>query len=133
MLEAAQKSVTDFSRLCDLPVSDSPRELARERVELRAKWMSEEIEEFRNAADIVDQVDAVTDLIYYALGVFVEMGIDGGRVFRFVHEANVTKVRPGEKPTYNTDGKVLKPEGWVPPKERIRQWLGTISPDPPLR
>jgi predicted HAD superfamily Cof-like phosphohydrolase len=128
MLDAAQKAVTDFNKLFGLPVSDSPRELLRDRVELRAKWMSEEIEEFRAASDGVDQLDAVADLIYYALGIFVEMGIEGGRVFEFVHHANMTKVRPGEQPVYNSEGKVLKPEGWIPPKEQIRSWLCSVSP-----
>ena len=118
MLENAQASVTEFNRLCDLPVSNSPCELTKERVELRAKWMSEEIDEFRKATDIVEQLDAAADLIYFAIGVFVEMGVDGGRVFQFVHEANMSKVQPGQKPVFK-DGKVVKPDGWIPPKDRI--------------
>jgi predicted HAD superfamily Cof-like phosphohydrolase len=133
MLDVAQSAVSDFSRLFDLPVSDFPHKLTGERVELRAKWMSEEIEEFRGADDISDQLDAIADLIYYALGVFVEMGVDGGRVFEFVHEANMAKLRPGKEPIYDSDRKVLKPEGWFPPKERIRQWLGSASPKPLTR
>jgi predicted HAD superfamily Cof-like phosphohydrolase len=85
--------------------------------------MREEISEFLEATDIVDQVDAAVDLIYYALGVFVEMGVDGSKAFELVHQANMKKLGPDGKPIYNAEGKVLKPADWLSPKERIRQWL----------
>lgn len=131
MIDDAQRAVSEFSRLFNLPISDSPRKLKRERVELRAKWMSEEIDEFRKADDIVDQLDAIADLLYYAIGVFVEMGVDGGRVLHLVHEANMAKVRPGEKPLFDADGKVLKPESWRSPKEGIRKWIEEVSASSP--
>ncbi len=127
MINSAQNAVREFNRLFNLPVSEQATRLSRERVELRVKWMSEEIEEFRKANNILDQLDAVTDLIYYAIGVFVEMGVDGSMVFQFVHEANMAKVSPGEKPRYNPDGKVMKPENWTSPREKIRRWLSETA------
>jgi predicted HAD superfamily Cof-like phosphohydrolase len=123
MFDEAQKAVQKFNEVFGLPISEAPRKLDRSRVELRAKWMREEISEFLEATDIVDQVDAAVDLIYYALGVFVEMGVDGSKAFELVHQANMKKLGPDGKPIYNAEGKVLKPADWLSPKERIRQWL----------
>lgn len=45
-------------------------------------------------------------------------------IFPFVHEANMAKLWPDGKPRYReSDGKVLKPEGWIPPEARIRQYF----------
>ena len=59
-----------------LPIAESPRRLGRSRALTRAKWMREELSEFVHAVDLCDQADALLDLIYLALGTFVEMGID---------------------------------------------------------
>ncbi len=123
MLKEAQAAVCDFSRAFNLPISRAPTQLGHDRVALRAKWMKEEIEEFVQAESIVDQADAIADLIYYALGVLVEMGIDGSRIFEIVHTANMAKRRAGGLPQYEQDGKVAKPEGWTSPKTAIQQWL----------
>jgi predicted HAD superfamily Cof-like phosphohydrolase len=126
MLLKAQQAVHEFHKVFNLPISDSPKELERERIELRAKWIKEEISELLEARDIVGQVDAVVDIIYFAIGVFVEMGIDGSKAFELVHHANMKKLTQDGKPIYNEEGKVIKPDGWVSPKAVIRQWLDDL-------
>jgi predicted HAD superfamily Cof-like phosphohydrolase len=126
MLLKAQQAVHEFHKVFNLPISDTPKELERERIELRAKWMKEEIAELLEAGDVVDQVDAVIDIIYFAIGVFVEMGIDGSKAFELVHHANMKKLAQDGKPIYNEEGKVIKPDGWVSPKEVIHQWLDDL-------
>lgn len=127
MLDEAQRAVEEFHRKCGLPVSTNLTKLDRTRVKLRAKWMSEEIEEFLEARDPVGQADAIADLIYYAIGVFIEMGLDGGKIFEFVHKANMKKLGSEGKPRYDTNGRVAKPIGWVSPREQISRWLKTIG------
>lgn len=77
--------------------------------------MQEEVEEFLEAEDVVDQADAMIDLIYFALGTLVEMGVKPEPLFRIVHEANMKKLWPDGKPHYNEDGKTVKPPGWTDP------------------
>ena len=84
--------------------------------------MREEVEEFLEAGDLVGQVDAIVDLIYFALGALVEMGVDAGPVFDIVHEANMQKTRsPQGLRKRSTDGKVQKPDGWESPERKIAE------------
>jgi predicted HAD superfamily Cof-like phosphohydrolase len=82
----------------------------------RASWMTEEIGEFLAADTVEDQADALIDLIYFALGTFVEMGLAPEKLFEIVHAANMAKLGPEGKPIYNEQGKVSKPEGWQAPE-----------------
>ena len=44
-------------------------------------------------------------------------------IFAIVHDANMAKLWPDGKPRYReSDGKVAKPEGWIPPEARIRAY-----------
>ena len=63
----------------------------------RCLWMVEELVEFLEAEDLVDQVDAMMDLIYLALGTLVEMGVKPAGPFNVVHATNLTKVPQGVK------------------------------------
>ncbi len=82
--------------------------------------MQEELDEFGEATDIVGQADAMVDLIYFALGTLVEIGVDGGEVFDVVHEANIGKLGPDGRPVLRADGKIGKPQDWVDPTEKLR-------------
>ena len=99
----------------------TPTPLPQDRIIHRAGFMAEELAEFLKASpdDLVAQSDALVDLIYFALGTFVEMGVDPSTLFDAVHQANMDKLWDGE-PKYNpTNGKTLKPPGWVGPEERL--------------
>jgi predicted HAD superfamily Cof-like phosphohydrolase len=127
MFSEAQKAVQAFHQKSGLPISSKVSRLDKKRAELRAKWMSEEIHEFLNATDLVDQADAIADLIYYAIGVFIEMGLNGSKVFELVHQANMNKIEDDARPIFDKDGKVMKPNNWVSPRERICDWLRNIG------
>jgi len=60
--------VAEFHRRFGHPVAERPRLLKSPRADGRVAWMREEIDEFVAAADVVDQADAMIDLIYFALG-----------------------------------------------------------------
>jgi hypothetical protein len=82
--------------------------------------MLEELEEFVGAKTAVEQIDALLDLIYVALGAVCEMGINPDPLFRIIHEANMQKVQGG-RPLQDENGKVQKPEGWQDPTQALRE------------
>ena len=112
--------VRDFHKKFGQPVSDKPVFLSEGRVKVRSKWMYEEIDELIEAADIVEQADAMIDLIYFALGTMVEIGVSPDAIFNIVHEANMSKLWDDGKPHYNADGKTIKPESWKDPYTKIK-------------
>lgn len=57
----------------------------------------------------------LADLVYVALGTAVEAGFELGPFFHEVHRANMAKIA-GRRT--REDGKILKPEGWEPPRVR---------------
>jgi len=108
--------VREFHLAFDHRCPEKPELLPRERVSKRYNWMLEELEEFRKAGSIHDQADAMVDLIYFALGTLVEMGVRPGRLFDIVHGANMKKLWPDGKVHYAPDGKVIKHPSWTPPE-----------------
>ena len=113
------KKVRLFHKELQQPISDKPTFLSCDRIKVRALWMTEEINELIDAQDIVDQADAIIDLIYYALGTLVEIGIKPDKIFEIVHQANMLKKTSSGKILKNDNGKVLKPEKWLSPREKI--------------
>ncbi|OXL83158.1 hypothetical protein BCV73_08760 [Paenibacillus sp. SSG-1] len=79
----------------------------------RSSWMMEELVEFMQAKTLEDQVDALTDLIYFAIGTFTLMGVKPEPFFDIVHNANMGKLHADGKPRFNEQGKIIKPEGWA--------------------
>ncbi len=73
---------------------------------------------------LIDEVDALIDLLYFTYGSFVKMNIDPKPVFNLVHQANMGKLFPDGKPHYHeVTGKVLKPAKWeedYAPEPKIR-------------
>lgn len=111
--------VKEFHVGFQLPASERPVLLDSERVKKRYSWMLEELDEFAEADNLVDQADAMIDLIYFALGTMVEMGVRPDELFRTVHRANMTKLWPDGKPHFREDSKIVKPEGWIDPYETL--------------
>lgn len=119
-MNAEQGMVREFHEAFRHPVARLPGMVGPDRVENRSRWMEEEVREFREAATLEDQADAMVDLLYFALGTLVEMGIDGEPLFHIVHRANMTKLWPDGKPRFGDDGKVQKPPTWRNPAEALR-------------
>jgi predicted HAD superfamily Cof-like phosphohydrolase len=70
------------------------------------------------------QVDAAMDAVYFALGIPMRMGLNPGPFWRIVHGQNMAKMHTDEHGAKHvvrreSDGKVVKPEGWVDPHELI--------------
>lgn len=66
---------------------------------------------------IAEQADAMVDAWYYMLNSAAKHGMDLSALFEVVHAANMAKKDPktGKFIRRESDGKILKPEGWMPP------------------
>ncbi|NLM66228.1 MAG: HAD family hydrolase [Enterococcus sp.] len=63
---------------------------------------------------LVDEVDALVDLLYFTYGSFSLMGVDPEPMMQIVHEANMGKLFPDGRPHYDPlTNKVLKPANWA--------------------
>lgn len=99
-----------------LPIPETPTRLGEARKEWALDALNEEVGEFFAAETLEDEVDALVDLSYFALGRLVEMGIVPGLVFDEVHEANMRKRRGELSKRPNSLGfDAVKPEGWTGP------------------
>lgn len=119
-LDHAFQQVLEFHQAFDHPVASKPTMLSPERVKTRSAWMDSETQEFRDAPTVVDQADAMIDLIYFALGTLVEMGVRPQPLMDIVHvEGNMKKLHLVDGKLVvvkREDGKVVKPDGWVAPE-----------------
>ncbi len=114
--------VREFHIKFQHPHRESPVFMETERAHKRYNWMQEELDEFIGAQGLVDQVDALIDLMYFAVGTLVEMGVKPDEIFEIVHRANMTKLDNGT-PLFKADGKTAKPKDWQDPAEQIQQVL----------
>ena len=69
------------------------------------------------AGDEVEQLDALIDIMVVTAGALHSLGVDADGAWKEVMRSNFAKVDPRTgKVTRREDGKVLKPEGWEPPR-----------------
>lgn len=142
--------VGDFMRVMGQPVRDTPTsDIPDDERLLRARLVYEEAVEFVEAmgceiatsddrtiapwiepmhgeVDLVEAADALADLLVVVYGSAHTLGIPIKAVFDAVHATNMAKA-PGGVVTRREDGKVLKPDGWVPPTEAIKEILQSGS------
>jgi len=112
------RDVRDFMRkVLKFDIFPSPRSLDKERKDWAIRALNEEVREFQEATRLKDEVDALIDLIYFALGRLVEMGLSDEAIiecWRLVHEANLRKLRGSVlKRGHSVDA--VKPDGWQTP------------------
>jgi predicted HAD superfamily Cof-like phosphohydrolase len=91
-----------------------------EQFKMYAKLITEEYDELAVAIankDPVETLDALVDILVVTIGAINSMGADGEGAWREVMATNFNKIdRRTGKVLRREDGKVLKPEGWEPPK-----------------
>lgn len=118
------EAVKLFHEKFNHPVSKHPRRMDLDRAQKRYNWMKEEIDEFLDAVkteDIVEQADAMIDVMYFALGTLVEMGIHPDKLFEIVQKANMSKLWEDGTPHYAPDGKTIKPSTWRDPHNDLKK------------
>lgn len=120
MLNEAYYLVQQFQNAAGQPVRNTPQILSKERQAIRYEWLSNELDEFVKSNTIYDQADSIIDLIYYAIGTLVEMGVEPDELFNLIHSNNMKKL---SSPIFDTNGRVLKPKGWQHPDEEIKHTI----------
>jgi predicted HAD superfamily Cof-like phosphohydrolase len=125
MKETAMKEeiaqVLEFHQAFGLGSAGSPTaDLPPDLIELRARLLQEELDEYRQAAasrDLEAVADALSDLLYVLLGTYLTHGLQevAGELFAAVHKSNMSKLDASGKPVHREDGKVLKSDRFAPP------------------
>jgi predicted HAD superfamily Cof-like phosphohydrolase len=76
-----------------------------------------ELFEANAEGDRVEMLDALIDIMVVTAGALHSLGCDPDGAWKEVMRSNFDKVDPRTgKVTRREDGKVLKPEGWEPPR-----------------
>ena len=102
--------------------------LTKEEKEFRSAAMLEELNEYIAADTLVDQYDALLDLIVFAVGTLERHGFPLLAGFEKVMEANMAKEvgQNGEKRGgFKRD--LVKPEGWTAPEAKLQLILDSKS------
>ena len=105
--------VMDFHEKMSYKNGGHPQSLSPDDFNQRYSYMEEELEEFIDAETLADQADALLDLIYFAIGTLLRMGIDPRVGWDEVHRANMDKV-PADAWKHS-----IKPEDWEPPSPKL--------------
>lgn len=125
-LQDAWEGVRKFHLTFNHPAPEKPRMQTREDIMRRAKWIDSELDELFEAETIAKQADAYLDVIYFALGGLVEIGVEPSAIFDLVQAANMAKLGPDGVPCYDENGKVLKPAGWQSPDPAIEEYVAGL-------
>lgn len=116
-LDKSFKDVRAFHKAMGHPAPSIPTPQPQKRVVSRAKWINDEVFELLEAdGDLVAQADAYLDILYFAVGGMVELGIEPEALWNIVHKANMSKLQPDGSVKRGLDGKIVKPDGWVAPE-----------------
>ncbi len=115
------EQVQEFHETYGLPVKDTPDISDEKTNALRINLLAEELEELQDAlkdGDMVEVLDALTDLQYVLDGAYLSFGLHGVKAAAFdeVHASNMSKLGEDGNPIRReSDGKVLKgPNYWKP-------------------
>ena len=94
------------------------RHLLPEEKEFRVRCLLEEVQEYVAAKTLEEEVDAIIDLIYFALGTSYRHGFNFYDGWKSVHKSNMSKVRAEKKEDSkrNFELDVVKPDDWKAPE-----------------
>jgi len=85
---------------------------------LRKRLIEEEVNELMEAIRTYNKADILkelVDIVVVCVGMADTYGWNFDEAFQRVHQSNMSKVGKSGKPKYRSDGKVLKPDNYVPP------------------
>jgi predicted HAD superfamily Cof-like phosphohydrolase len=104
-----------FMRACDQKVDA----YAISQYKMYLKLIEEEHNELKQAVaddDVVEQLDALIDILVVTIGAIHSAGFDGEGAWKEVMRTNFAKIdHETGKVRKREDGKVLKPLGWTAP------------------
>lgn len=114
-------SVKQFHETYKIGYSNKPlANLGVEKNKLRFKLMSEENEEYLDAAnnnDMIEVADALGDMLYILCGTIIEHGMQDiiEPVFDEIQKSNMSKLGEDGNPIFREDGKVMKGPNYFKP------------------
>jgi len=127
MPKTLHEKVREFQKLAEVPLPEKPSKPSKKLQQLGLALIKEEWDELWSAILSADQnpvpeidtltevADALADLLYVVAWNGNIWGLPMVEIFEEVHKSNLCKFGQNAKKDPNT-GKVLKPEGWEPPK-----------------
>jgi predicted HAD superfamily Cof-like phosphohydrolase len=102
--------VKTFIEACD-------QEKTTENAILYHNLIKEEYQEYLDAIEATDELDACMDMIWVILGYCYMRGWNVNDAWKEVARSNLAKINPETgKVIKNEQGKVMKPDGWTPPQ-----------------
>lgn len=105
--------LTKFGHLTRPPC---PTHLTQRKLRERLECMQEELNEFKDGIELQDlaaQADALIDLVYFAKGTAIMLGLPWEDLWTDVQGANMDKIPGVGKRGHKVD--LIKPMGWIPP------------------
>lgn len=132
-MKSNQEKVREFHHVFEQPRAERPGLGEGFPLELRKHLIEEEAGELvraLEAGDVVGAIDGMCDLLYVVYGTAVAMRIDIDPYFDEVHRSNMAKLGPDGRPIFRKDipKRVMKPEGWQPPKLREMWEASQVDP-----
>jgi predicted HAD superfamily Cof-like phosphohydrolase len=91
---------------------------------LEQGMLDEELEEFKDAESAVDELDALVDLIFVAIGSMHKLGLNPQEIEKAINivcDANDKKLSDKKK------GKIAKPKDFTGPEEELQKILNKIK------
>ena len=129
MSKTTLDAVKEFHETYGLPVKDAPDISDAKTNKLRINLLAEEVEELLEAlevGDMVEVLDALTDIQYVLDGAYLSFGLHPVKQAAFdeVHSSNMSKLGEDGKPIVREeDGKILKGPNYFKPD--IAQFVST--------
>ena len=92
-------------------------EFNADQYQMYCNLIREEFNELCASTDKISDLDALIDILVVTIGALHSLGVDADGAWKEVMRSNFDKVDPRTgRVTKREDGKVLKPEGWEPPR-----------------
>ncbi|MEM7650988.1 MAG: nucleoside triphosphate pyrophosphohydrolase family protein [Pseudomonadota bacterium] len=121
MSKSTLEQVQIFHETYGLPVKDTPDISDPKTNALRVNLLQEEVDELKEAleaGDMVEVLDALTDIQYVLDGAYLSFGLQGVKTpaFEEVQRSNMSKLGEDGKPIVREeDGKILKGPNYFKP------------------
>lgn len=120
-LDDFYEAVQKFHTAVGHPDGKYLQRLTGAELKRRVDWTMEEVKEFAEAPEIVEQARELGDIIWFAVGSLVCMGVKPSDVLAPIIRANLSKIDDEGHVQYRaSDGKVQKPANWKSPHDGIR-------------
>ena len=92
-------------------------EFNEQQYQMYCNLIREEFDELCDSDNVVDDLDALIDILVVTAGALHSLGVDVDGAWKEVMRSNFDKVDPRTgRVTKREDGKILKPTNWEPPR-----------------